>query len=123
MRVAAPRDQDEALYGSKENAAKRRPQLVVTTGTAPPPPPPPSDGDYRGETTNPAPGAPPPPPSDGDSPGETTNATPGAAVRPYAPASPWNTPLRPSPALDPSPSGYVEAIADNGRPLSSDPDK
>jgi hypothetical protein len=41
---------------------------------------------------------------------------------PYDPASPWNTPVGAA-AVHPDSAAYVAAIADNGRPLTADPDR
>lgn len=46
-----------------------------------------------------------------------------AAVRPYDDASAWNTPIGRDAPLDALSSRYVNAIADNGKPLTSDPDQ
>lgn len=43
--------------------------------------------------------------------------------RPYDPRSPWNTPVGSSPAVHPNSAAFVRAIADNGLPLTSDPDQ
>jgi hypothetical protein len=46
-----------------------------------------------------------------------------ACVRPYGPTSAWNTPIAASPTIDPRSVQLVHAIADNGLPLTSDPDQ
>ena len=45
------------------------------------------------------------------------------AVRPYDPASPWNTPIAAGTSIDPKSAMWVNAIADNNLPLTSDPDQ
>jgi hypothetical protein len=93
LRTPSPTD---FLLASREAGKLRAAQLVVDTGApapSPAPPPPP----------------PPPPPAD--------------AVRPYDPASPWNTPIGPNPVLDPQSNTYINAIADNNLPLTSDVDQ
>jgi hypothetical protein len=52
----------------------------------------------------------------------TPNPT-SEAVRPYDAASPWNTPIGANPSLDPKSVIYMNAIADNNLPLTSDPDQ
>lgn len=47
----------------------------------------------------------------------------GMARRPYDVASPWNTPIGPDPVVDSMSAVFVNAIADNGLPLTSDPDQ
>lgn len=42
---------------------------------------------------------------------------------PYDSASPWNTPIQANPTIDPKSQTYINAIADNGLPLTSDPDQ
>jgi hypothetical protein len=42
------------------------------------------------------------------------------ARRPYAPSSPWNSPIGPSPVLNPQSSAIIAALA-TGRTLTSDP--
>jgi hypothetical protein len=44
-------------------------------------------------------------------------------LRPYDAASPWNTPIAPGTGIDPKSSAYMNAISDNGLPLTSDPDQ
>jgi len=45
------------------------------------------------------------------------------AVRPYDPASPWNTPIPAGTPVDPMSEIWMNAIADNGLPLTSDADQ
>ncbi len=45
------------------------------------------------------------------------------ACLPYDGSSPWNTPISTSPTVDPNSARYINAIADNGLPLTSDPDQ
>ncbi len=59
---------------------------------------------------DPAPGPAPPPDA-------------ASSLRPYDAASPWNTPISPSASVDPQSSTFINAIADNGLPLTSDPDQ
>jgi hypothetical protein len=44
-------------------------------------------------------------------------------VRPYDARSPWNTPIPAGSPTDPKSSTWINAIADDGQPLSSDPDQ
>src|SRR4051794_22222668 len=46
-----------------------------------------------------------------------------AGASPYAPSSPWNTPIERDPSLDARSGAYMQAIADNGLPLTSDRDQ
>lgn len=55
----------------------------------------------------------------------TTSDTPTGedCPRPYTSTSAWNSPVGPSPEVDPRSSSLIQAIADNGLPLTSDPDQ
>jgi hypothetical protein len=111
------------LLAARESGSARAPQLVLETGgTAPAPAP----------TPDPSP-TPTPSPSPTPSPTPTPTATPapapapapstGNAVRPYDPASPWNTPIGSSPGIDINSAGFMNEISKLGLPLSSDPDQ
>jgi chitodextrinase len=45
------------------------------------------------------------------------------ATLPYDPGSAWDAPIGSSPTVDPNSSTFINAIADNGLPLTSDPDQ
>jgi hypothetical protein len=62
---------------------------------------------------------PPPPPPTGSL---CPNLTLSYCV-PFDPQSPWNTPIASNPTLDPKSSTYINAVADNNLPLTSDPDQ
>jgi hypothetical protein len=47
----------------------------------------------------------------------------GDAIRPYDVASPWNTPIGPDPTVIAQSGTYMNAVADNGLPLTCDPDQ
>jgi hypothetical protein len=46
-----------------------------------------------------------------------------SSCRPYDPASPWNTPISPAATTHPKSATYINAIADNGLPLTADVDQ
>ena len=46
-----------------------------------------------------------------------------ACPRPYDAESPWNRPIGPQPRVHADSARYLAAIADNGKPLTSDPDQ
>ncbi len=46
-----------------------------------------------------------------------------SCARPYDPLSPWNTPIPAKPSLMKGSAAFVQAIADNGLPLTSDVDQ
>jgi hypothetical protein len=83
---------------AREYPNPRTAELVVTTDTSGTPP-------------APAPEPTPVPPASTD------------AVRPYDPASPWNTPIAAGTPVDPLSGIWMNAIADNGLPLTSDVDQ
>ena len=56
------------------------------------------------------------------SPSPSATAVPGA-VRPYSATGPWNTLIGQAPLVSAQSAGLVNAIADNGLPLTSDPDQ
>jgi hypothetical protein len=62
------------------------------------------------------------PPSEGAS-ATPCPVDPPAQAPPYDAVSPWNTPIGPSPDVDASSSALIQAISDNGLPLTSDPDQ
>jgi hypothetical protein len=62
---------------------------------------------------------PPPPPPTGSL---CPNLTLGYCL-PFDARSPWNTPIADNPTLDPKSSTYINAVADNNLPLTSDPDQ
>ena len=97
-----------AAIAAREYPNVRTAELVVTTDTSAPAPDP-----------APAP-APEPAPAPAPAPLPSPAST---AVRPYDPASPWNTPIAAGTAVDPMSATWMKAIADNGLPLTSDVDQ
>lgn len=63
------------------------------------------------------------PQTDSASPPVVAGERDGVCRRPYAPGSPWNTPIGDAPRLDPRSAPYIDAIAAAGKPLTSDPDQ
>jgi len=91
--------------GARESLPSRRPVLVVQTSTATGPAQPAGTG-----------------PADAPAIGLAGTST-FATLRPYDAASPWNTPIAADVAVLPESQRYVDAIADNHLPLTSDPDQ
>jgi hypothetical protein len=66
----------------------------------------------------------PPPPAAVPAPPTTSPPPPATSCAPpYDKSSPWDTPIAAGAAVDPKSAVYMQAISDNGQPLTSDPDQ
>lgn len=102
--VAVTTPSSSALQlAAREAGASRAPQLILDYAPAPAP-------------------APSPTPTPTPTPAPTSTPAPSPLL-PYDLGSPWNTPIPADVAVDPKSATFIGAIADNGLPLTSDPDQ